>query len=192
MRMRAMKCFPVTLTILFFLASCSVGKNSYNPNKKFPPDQLQHDYELFRDILEESHPSLYWYTPKDSVDYYFDWGAKQLKDSLPEYKFRNVLSYVLAQIRCGHTSVRASKEATRYSERTRGLMFPLSVKAWKDTLVITSNLSKRDTNVMRGAVLKSIDNRPVPVIVDSMFRYLSGDGYNTTHKYQTISNGGVF
>jgi hypothetical protein len=188
----AMKYSAVALTTLLFLASCTVSKNNYSPGKKFSPKQLQSDYKLFRNILEESHPSLYWYTPKDSVDYYLDWGTRQLKDSLPEYKFRNVLSYVLAQIHCGHTSVRASKAASKYSERTRGLMFPLSVKAWPDTVVITSNLSRKDTTVMRGALLKSIDNRPISVIIDSMFRYLSGDGYNTTHKYQTISNGGVF
>jgi hypothetical protein len=190
--MNPMKNLCVALCLLLVLGSCAVSKNNYNPNKKFSPEQLQKDYQLFRDMLEESHPSLYWYTRKDSVDYYFDLGATRLKDSLPEYKFRNVLSYVLAQIRCGHTSVRASKQATRYSERIRGLMFPLSVKAWKDTVVITSNLSRRDTNVMRGALLKSIDNKPISVIVDSMFRYISADGYNTTHKYQTISNGGVF
>ena len=182
----------VTLCFLFMLGSCAVSKNNYNPNKKFSPQQLQKDYEVFRDVLEESHPSLYWYTPKDSVDYYFEVGANRLHDSLPEYKFRNVLSYVLSQIRCGHTSVRASKAATKYSERTRGLMFPLSVKAWNDTVLVTSNLSRRDTNVMRGVLLKSIDNKPVSVIVDSMFRYISADGYNLTHKYQTISNGGVF
>src|SRR5215212_1318499 len=128
----------VTLCFLVILGSCTVSKNNYNPNKKFSPEQLQKDYELFRDILEESHPSLYWYTPKDSVDHYFDVGAGRLHDSLPEYKFRNVLGYVLAQIRCGHTSVRASKAATKYSERTRGLMFPLSVKAWEDTVLVTS------------------------------------------------------
>jgi Peptidase family S41 len=182
----------VTLCFLFMLGSCTVSKNNYNPNKKFSPQQLQKDYEVFRDVLEESHPSLYWYTPKDSVDYYFEVGANRLHDSLPEYKFRNVLSYVLAQIRCGHTSVRASQAATKYSDRTRGLMFPLSVKAWNDTVLVTSNLSRRDTNVMRGVLLKSIDNKPVSVIVDSMFRYISADGYNLTHKYQTISNGGVF
>src|SRR5829696_10476915 len=92
--------------ILFFLGSCAVHKN-YNPSKKYSPRELQEDYRLFRNILEESHPSLYWYTPKDSIDYYFEAGAAKLKDSLPEYKFRNVLSYVLSQIRCGHTSVRA-------------------------------------------------------------------------------------
>ena len=187
-----MKNLFVALFVLFILTSCSVGKNSYNPNKKFSSEQLQKDYELFRDILEESHPSLYWYTPKDSVDYYFEVGAGRLKDSLPEYQFRNVLSYVLAQIHCGHTSVRASKAATRYSERIRSWMFPLNIKAWKDTVLVTSNLSRKDTNVMRGVVLKSIDNKPVMSIVDSMFQFISGDGHNLTHKYQTISNSGVF
>lgn len=187
-----MKSLFHTLIVLLMLSSCAVSKNNYNPNKKFSPEQLQTDYELFRNILEESHPSLYWYAPKDSVDYYFEVGASRLKDSLPEYKFRNVLSNVLAQIRCGHTSIRASKAATRYSERTRSWMFPLNIKAWKDTVVITSNLSRRDTNVMRGALLKSIDNRSVSSILDSMFQYLSTDGYNLTHKYQTLSNGGVF
>jgi hypothetical protein len=181
-----------TLVLLLLFSSCAVSKNSYNPNKKFSPEQLQQDYELFRNILEETHPSLYWFTPKDSVDHYFEVGASRLKDSLPEYKFRSVLSYVVAQIRCGHTSVRASKAATKYAERTRSWMFPLNIKAWQDTVVITSNLSRKDTNVMRGALLKSIDNKPISAILDTMFRYISADGYNLTHKYQTISNGGVF
>src|SRR3954464_331745 len=103
------------IVILTLISSCSVQKN-YSPSKKYAPHDLQSDYEVFRDILEESHPSLYWYTPKDSVDRYFQMGASMLKDSLMEYQFRNVLSYVISSIRCGHTSVRASKEATRYSE----------------------------------------------------------------------------
>ncbi|HTM93049.1 MAG TPA: S41 family peptidase, partial [Flavisolibacter sp.] len=187
-----MKSLLSALCVLILLSSCAVSKSNYNPNKKFSPEQLQKDYELFRNILEESHPSLYWYSPKDSIDYYFETGAGKLQDSLTESKFRNVLSYVVAQIRCGHTSVRASKDAARYSNRTRTWMFPLNVKAWGDTVMVTSNISRRDSNVMRGVVLKSIDNKPISIIVDSMFQYIAGDGYNTTHKYQSISNGGVF
>jgi len=182
----------VVLSLLFLLTSCVASKSSYRPTKKFSPQQLQKDYEVFRNVLEELHPGLYWYTPKDSVDYYFEAGAGRLKDSLTETKFRNVLSYVLAQIHCGHTSVRASRAAARYAQRTRTWMFPLSIKAWEDTVIVTSNLSRKDSSVMRGALLKSIDNKPVSVIVDSMFQHISGDGYNTTHKYQTISNAGVF
>jgi hypothetical protein len=187
-----MKTFFIALAITFFATSCTVSKHNFNPNRKFSPEQLQEDYEIFRDVLEESHPSLYWYTSKDSVDYFFEAGKNKLKDSLSEYKFRNVLSYVLAQIRCGHTSVRSSKAASKYAERTRGLLFPLNIKAWKDTVVVTSNLSRRDSVVMRGALLKSIDNKPVSVILDSMFQHISADGYNITHKYQSVSNSGVF
>lgn len=189
---KTMKDLLVSLFILLLLNSCAISKKNYYPYKKYSPAQLQQDYNLFRNILEESHPSLYWYTPKDSVDYYFSVGANMLKDSLPEYQFRNVLSYVLAQIHCGHTSVRASKAATKYSERTRSWMFPLNIKAWKDTVIVTSSLNARDTNVMHGVLLKSIDNKPISEIEDSLFQHISADGYNTTHKYQTISNGGVF
>lgn len=182
-----MICLPI-----FFVISCTVSNPAYNPNKKFAPDELQQDYEVFRNVLEESHPSLYWYTPKDSIDYFFEEGKKRLQDSLPEYRFRNVLSYVVSQIHCGHTTVRASKAETRYLGRTRGLQFPLNIKAWQDTVLVTSNLSRRDSNIMRGVLLKSISNVPVSVILDSMFRHISADGYNTTHKYQSVSNSGVF
>ena len=192
MRSKTMRNLLVCCSILFFAVSCTVSKSGYSPSKKYSPQQLQEDYELFRNVLEESHPSLYWYTPKDSVDYYFEEGEAKLRDSLTETKFRNVLSYVMARVRCGHTTVRASKAAARYSDRIRSLMFPLNIKAWEDTVVIISNISRRDSNVMRGAILKSIDNRPVSQILDSVFRHISADGYNITHKYQSVSNSGVF
>ncbi|HEU4633704.1 MAG TPA: S41 family peptidase [Flavisolibacter sp.] len=176
--------------IVLFASSCAVSK--YNPARKFSPAELQEDFTLFRNILEESHPSLYWYTPKDSIDYYFETGAATLNDSLPEYKFRNILSLVASRFHCGHTSVRSSQAAGRYAERVRSFALPLSVKAWPDTVMVTSNLNRKDSLVTRGVLLKSIEGRPVQTIVDSFFKYLSGDGFNTTHKYQTLSNGGTF
>jgi hypothetical protein len=101
------------LTALFFAAmitGCGVSKSSFSPNKKYSPEQLQKDYAIYQDILEEAHPSLYWYTSKDSMDNYFNWGKQQLNDSLTEPEFRKVLSFVTAKINCGHTSVRASRD----------------------------------------------------------------------------------
>lgn len=178
--------------IVMVAAGCSASRHAYSPARKYAPEVLKEDYDLFRAALEESHPSLYWYTPKDSVDMYFEQGRAKLNDSLPEYKFRNVLSYVLAQIKCGHTSVMPSRAAVRYSSRTRGFAFPLSVKAWADTVVITSNLNRRDSVVKRGMLLKSVEGRPIETIIDTFFRHISADGYNVTNKYQTLSNGGNF
>ncbi|RYF86950.1 MAG: peptidase S41, partial [Chitinophagaceae bacterium] len=56
--------------VLMAMASCSVSK-PFSPSKKFSPKELEEDYTIFRSTLEESHPSLYWYTAKDSMDYYF-------------------------------------------------------------------------------------------------------------------------
>ena len=77
----------LTVTILLlFMSSCATYRN-YNPNQKFGHDQLMADYEVFRGALEEAHPSLYWYTPKDSMDYFFDKGRQLLRDSMTETQF---------------------------------------------------------------------------------------------------------
>ncbi len=182
----------LSILLLLALAGCSASRH-YNPARKFSPEQLQEDYQAFRNILEESHPSLYWYTPKDSMDFYFDAGRSKLRDSLTESGFRNVLTYVIAKMRCGHTSVRGSKAAVKFTDSlARNRLFPLGVKIWDDTVMVTSNLHRRDSQVKRGVLITAIEGKPVKTIIDSFFSHLSADGYNTTHKYQTLSNPGVF
>jgi hypothetical protein len=185
-----MKNFFLLFFIAFIGSSCAVSK-AYNPSRKFSSAQLEKDYSLFRNSLEETHPSLYWYTSKDSMDFYFNAGKSKLSDSLTEPQFRKVLSYVVSKIRCGHTSVRSSKAAAEYFDN-RSPSFALFIKAWPDTVIVTANLNRKDTVVTRGAILKSIDGKPITQIVDSLFSFLSADGYNTSHKYQTLSNGGSF
>src|SRR5688572_5115221 len=116
--------------VTFLLAGCSVSKSSFTPSKKYSPGQLQKDYAIFRGTLEESHPGIYWYTPKEEMDKYFAWGESKLKDSMNEEEFRKTLSYIIAKINCGHTVVRNSKEFYRFQDTTRSKIFPLSMKLW--------------------------------------------------------------
>lgn len=181
--------------ILFFFfiigfSSCAVYKN-YSPNKKFGKEQLLKDYQVFRSALEEAHPSLYWYTPKDSIDFYFDKGERMLRDSFTETQFRTVLSYVIAKIKCGHTSVRPSKAMSKYLEG-KVSPFPINIKAWNDTAVVTSNINRKDSNVTRGVLLKAVDGLPIDKIMDTLFAYLNTDGFNLVHKYQSLSNFNTF
>src|SRR5580765_5661949 len=125
------------VVFLFFTTGCSSPSKAFSPDRKFSPEQLKQDYTLFRKILEDVHPSLYWYTSKDSMDFYFDEGYKRIRDSMTEPAFRSLLSYVLARINCGHTSCRYSNDYSRYLEMARLRTFPLSVKIWKDTMVVT-------------------------------------------------------
>lgn len=188
------------LVISFFLFSaCSVSKSSFSLAKKYSPAQLQKDYSVFRGALEESHTGIYWYTSKEEMDGYFAWGENQLKDSMNEEGFRKILSYVVSKINCGHTVVRSSKAFSKYRDSGNSKIFPLSVKIWSgktdsddDTVTVAANLNGKDSPLKRGIVIKKINNRPLNTIIDTLSRYISSDGYNFTHKFQTLSNRGGF
>ena len=179
--------------LIIILSGCSTFKSSFVPDKKYSPYDLARDYAVFKNVLEESHPGLYWYTCKDSMDHYFDWGKQQIKDSLTEPQFKQVLSYVLAKIDCGHTTIRFSKRYSRYLDTVRDeKYFPLSLKLWDDTTVVAANLNRKDTILKRGTVISAIDHKPIEEITDTLFKFISSDGINRTHKFQTLSNRGGF
>src|SRR6188474_472373 len=179
-----------------FFTSCSVSRSSFSPAKKYSPEQLNKDYTIFRGALEESHPGIYWYTSKDEMDSYFDWGKSQIKDSLNEEDFRKVLSYVISKINCGHTVTRSSTAFMKYRDTSANKIFPLSLKIWPgspdDTATVAANLIRKDTVLTRGVVVKKINHQPIATILDTLCQYISSDGYNMTHKYQTLSNRGGF
>lgn len=185
--------------ILILLQSCSMSRSSVAATKKYSKDQLLKDYAIFQATLEETHPGIYWYTTKDNMDAYFKWGRNQISDSATETEFRKILNYVAAQVNCGHTTVRPSKAFARVNDTTRPKIFPLSLKVWgsrtnerADTAVITTNLFRRDSILRRGIRIRSIDGKVIDELIDTMGRYISSDGYNRTHKYQSISNTGTF
>lgn len=189
--MQGLKCLGwVSMSV--FLFSCSVSRKNFNPHAKYAPEELREDFTLFRNVLEESHPSLYWFTPKDSIDMYFDQAYNKLTDSMHERDFRNLLSYVASKFRCGHTSVRYSREYSSYLDTARLKIFPLSFKIWSDTMVVLANLNRKDSILRRGTVVKSINGYNTVALRDTFFNFISGDGYALNGKYQSLSNRGNF
>ena len=180
------------LACVFMITGCGSIKSSFNPNTEYPRQKLQEDYTMFRDILQDAHPSLYWYTSKDSLDYFFDQGYQHIRDSMTEPQFRTLLSYVISKIDCGHTSVRFSKKYAKYIDTARVPQFPLGIKFWDDTAVVYTNINRFDSVLRRGTVITSINNVPMVTVRDSLFRYMVTDGYSLSHKYQVLSNLGTF
>ena len=177
---------------IILAVSCSSSRKTYNPQYKYPPAELQADYSLFRHILERSHPSIYWYTTKDSMDYYFDQGFQSLNDSLTEIQFRDVLAYVISKLDCGHTSIKGSKAFNRYIDTASSLAFPFALKFWSDTMVISANLRRRDPLLQRGTIVTSINGYTAKALTDTLFNYITTDGYSMNGKYQSLSTGFAF
>ena len=131
------------LSIPFFLRTS--GK-AYDPSRKYSWQQLQEDYSILREILESKHPSLYWYTSKDSMDHYFDSFFREIGDSMTEQQFGwKVLAPLTDKIHCGHTSFGMSRAYNNWAANKRFPSFPLFMKCWSDTMVVTNNLNRRDS-----------------------------------------------
>lgn len=178
-----------TLLPALFLFACRTSEKGFQPDRKYAPEALRKDYGVFRHLLEAWHPSLYWYTSPDSMSAYFDEGYAALRDSMTEPQFRTVLSYVIAKVDCGHTSVRASKAYAHYLDTAHLPQFPLILKFWADTMVVAANLNRRDSVLRRGTQILTINDRTTQQLTDTLFNYIVADGLNRTGKYQYLSTG---
>lgn len=176
------------VALLLLIADRAAAQKMPKPLPKKSPLVLQQDLTLLKKILEANHPSLYWYTPKDSIDYYFAQTISSITDSLDEVQFKNKVAWVVSKIRCGHTTVLFSKSYTKNAAKYRFPSFPLYLKAWKDSLVVIGSLLPKDTVFKRGTIVTGINGRSNREVMDSMFQFISSDGYAFNYKNQVLSS----
>jgi C-terminal processing protease CtpA/Prc len=176
-------------TCLLLLFSCAASKKNYSPTKKFGKDKLQQDYLLLRNILEKKHPSLYWYTSKDSIDMYFDKYYAAIEDSMTEQRFGwRILAPLVDKIHCGHTSFGMSKAYNKWVNNKRLPSFPLFLKVWNDTMVITANLNRKDSILKKGTLITSINGLNCEALKQAMFSYMPEDGHANNVNYLRLSS----
>ena len=176
--------------LVILLGGCAASA-SYTPAKKYAPEALLRDAELARQTLEANHPALTWYEPAETISKAFNVLQASLTDSLTETQFRLRMAKALATIRCGHTSVRPSKAASKYARKhpPREPVFPLQVKVWGgDSMVVLANAHRSDSVLVRGVLVHAINGRTVAQILDSLCQFISTDGYHRNFAWQLISN----
>ena len=160
---------------------------------KQPATLLREDLQLLKKILEANHPSMYWYTPQQTLDSFFRAAIDQVKDSMNEVSFRNTVAAYVSKIQCGHTAVRNSKSFTKKYSRLSKIRFPLNVKLWDDSMVVLSSLRPRDSVFVRGTKILQINQMSGRQYIDTFSRFISGDGPGNQYATQQISgNFGTF
>lgn len=177
----------ISLILIIFLYSCSSSRN-YSPAKKFHKEELREDYILLKNILEKKHPSLYWFTSKDSMDMYFSKYYNAIGDSMTEQQFTwHILSPLVDKIHCGHTSVGMTKAYGKWAKGKKLPSFPLFMKIWNDTMAVTGSLNRRDSIFKRGTLITAINGIPNDSLIRIMFNYLPEDGYANNLNYIRLS-----
>jgi len=176
-------------SLALFLHSCATTFNNYNPKKKYSSQQLQQDYSLLRNILEKKHPSLYWYTSKDSMDMFFDKYYNDIKDSMTEQQFGwRIIAPLTDKIHCGHTSFGMSKRYNNWAENKKFPSFPLFMKCWNDTMAVTNNLNRKDSVFKRGTLVTSVNGLNNEALGQTMFGYMTEDGNANNANYIRLSS----
>jgi hypothetical protein len=171
------------------LGACSASQKSYSPVRKFSAEDLRKDFSVMQDILEKFHPSLYWYTPKDSMDRVFAQYKAAIRDSMTEQQFGfRILAPVTTQVRCGHTSFSFSKEYTRFFRGLPLPSFPLYLKIWADTMMVIENRDRKDSLIKRGTLIRSINGMQARDLTNTMFRFMPTDGYAENMNYIRLSS----
>ena len=178
----------LTAVLLCSICSCSVSSKLYNPEKKYSREKLQQDYTLLRNILETKHPSVYWYTSKDSMDFYFDKYYHEIEDSMTEIRFGwKILAPLTQKLHCGHTSFGMSKAYNKWVDNKVFPSFPLYMKIWNDTMVLAGNLNRKDSILKRGMLITSINGIKPPELIGTMFGYMTEDGISNNINYIRLS-----
>jgi len=159
----------------------------YAPNLYTVP-QLQADLTFLRRVLEEVHPGLYCYTPKDSLDLAFTRTAAQLTHPLDEAAFWPLLQSLVARVHCGHTRLQHSASYRIWARQQPRYYFPFTVAIRQNRLFVVENQSTT-ASLRPGTELLSIDGHATQEVLPRLRQLISADGYGMGFQNQELEAG---
>lgn len=190
--------------ILAMLSSCaSIKKHNEQRASCIPPEQLKEDVDYAYAKLQQMHPQLYWYIPKQELEQKLDSLKQTLNEPLTPLQFYFKLQPVIAGIREGHLSLRIprkkfTKREIKKLEHKKGLFSRFEYYVSGDRMYIVQNNDSIE-NIQPGTEILSINNVPISDYIKKYRSLISSDGYNTTFQpyflkdlffnYYTAENG---
>jgi hypothetical protein len=137
-------------------------------------EDMQHDFQQLRRILENEHCCLYEYTGKEEFDGLFDHQFQLIDRPMRYEEFFRIIAPITAKVGCMHTALWMPG---RFFDLGADNLFPLRVKLIEDYLVVTGGY--RDTlEVPVGSVILEINGVPAGKIFDELKTITSADAFN--------------
>jgi C-terminal processing protease CtpA/Prc len=138
------------------------------------PAEMQADFDLLRRALEEAHPGLYRYSTKAEMGRRFDAQRAKLSGAMAKGKFEAVLAETLAQIRCGHTSMKLDDELEAALKSARTL--PLRVLTEGGQLLVLLNDTPDDRTIRPGMEILEINGHKAADLLGRFLPMAPADG----------------
>lgn len=143
--------------------------------KEFSPQELAEDLDYLIKSLEEIHPDLYAFTPKEI----FYTEVERIRDKMNEPATRKDF-YILAaplvtMLQDGHTGAQVPREEWSSYLEEGGKFFPLEINIYDGKVTIIENPARGYPGVVTGSELLSVNGISIEEIVNNMLNYLSGE-----------------
>ena len=166
-----MKIIGLLLGSLLSLASLA--------QKTLTPQQIQQDYQVFKNILTQGHPSLYVFTSRADWEQLFQqFEQEEIKTLKTTPDLFRALSKLADRVKDGHFRVQhpVMKKVPP--------LFPILVKIIDKKLYVDTD----DFGIPVGSTIVSVNKINDQELLQRLLKYPTSDGYNLTKKYRQIEN----
>jgi hypothetical protein len=186
--MTTMKNYLILFLTIFTLLSCTQKSNSIEGannsstpeiSKIYPLKEYQEDFNEMVELLLKNHPQPYAFISKDSLKSLIHVQYNKITEATTLAKFIWICQKVVAAVRCGHSEVWSHD----INNVPKTLVFPMNVRYVGSKLYIIdpkNNLNKLSV----GDEVLTINGVKVKTLREEIFKHLSSDGYNESHKHE--------
>ncbi|MBV7532490.1 S41 family peptidase [Chitinophaga sp. sic0106] len=146
-------------------------------NRMLQPKEMQADLKLFRDIREKANSGIYRYHSKKETDSIYKWAYAAVKKPLPITGFFKIILQLTDFEGSCHNYTEVGADLFKYLNRSQGF-FPYDLKYLEGKMIFNQQLPE----IPAGSRILSINGVRDTTLMQSFYKYLTGDGYTTTQK----------
>ncbi len=155
----------------------------------FAPADLRSDFQGFRKTLQDFHPGIYRYTPKEDMDRAFDRAERTLSQPMNVLEFQRVIAPLEALMHCGHSGVNPPADLVT-ALGAQSLQLPLKFRVLNGSLYVAAVYDQPPA--LLGKEVLTINGKKSSDILKTMDLAMGHDGTVKSSTPYRLSNGRGF
>ncbi|MBI1837856.1 MAG: S41 family peptidase [Flavobacteriia bacterium] len=154
-------------------------KSNYNPTKKFTVEELQEDFTVFRNKLENNLANLYLYNSVERINFIFDSLYQNIDKPMTDMEFYAYITQTISIVKDGHNYIYPDPVVTHYFNKTKKFI-PYHL-TWINNKLVVDKQCTPDSSVIIGSEIIEINGLDARFIFNELLRRQVRDGYNETY-----------
>ena len=166
------------ITILFFLLVSTFAVVGQSIDEPFPTKEMKKDLEVFKKIRLKANSGLYKYRTKKQIDSLYQWADNEIQNISTYRDFYNLIWQLTNFEGSVHNNTYLPKKYRKSLIEEEDGYFPYPIK-WIESKWL---INYKNGDIPLGAEITKINDVSISEVMESLDKYFSTDGINTTGK----------